>query len=145
MLSQSQLTGLASFISNLPKALNPFADYPMYVQQALAELAKVQNSSALATSPNKYDQIQAKLTAQNISMGIDAGAAAGLAASSARLQAQADAYFAANPNIDPMTGAVINVTVEVGGQQLTDIVTSQQINNSASGISNKLNRLALMD
>jgi hypothetical protein len=145
LLSQSQLTGLASFISNLPKALNPFADYPMYVQQALAELAKIQNSSALAVSPNKYDQIQAKLTAQNISMGIDAGAAAGLAASSARLQAQADAYFAANPNIDPMTGAVINVTVEVGGQQLTDIVTSQQINNSASGISAKLNRLALMD
>jgi hypothetical protein len=32
-------------------------------------------------------------------------------AASARLQAQADAYFKANPNIDPMTGAKINITV----------------------------------
>ena len=38
-------------------------------------------------------------------MGIDGGPAAGLAASSARLQAQADAYFISNPNIDPLTGA----------------------------------------
>jgi hypothetical protein len=68
-----------------------------------------------------------------------------LAASSARLQAEADAYFKANPNINPMTGAVVNVKVEIGGQQLTDIVTTQQINNSASGSQSSLNRLALMD
>lgn len=146
LISQARTTGLASFIANLPKALNPFADYPFYVQQALAELAKIQNAqSQLGASPNKYDQIQAKLTAQNIAMGIDPGAAAGLAASSARLQAEADAYFKANPNIDPMTGAVINVKVEVGGQQLTDIVTTQQLNNSASGSQSRINRLALMD
>jgi hypothetical protein len=54
---------------------------------------------------NKYDEIQARLTRQNIASGIDPGAAAGLAASSARLQAQADAYFAAHPEIDPLTGA----------------------------------------
>jgi hypothetical protein len=40
LLSQAQLTGLATFITSLPKALNPFADYPAYVQMALAELAK---------------------------------------------------------------------------------------------------------
>jgi hypothetical protein len=54
---------------------------------------------------NTYDEIQARLTRQNIASGIDPGAAAGLAASSARLQAQADAYFAAHPEIDPLTGA----------------------------------------
>ena len=32
-------------------------------------------------------------------------------AASARLQAQADAYFAANPDIDPLTGAKKNVTI----------------------------------
>jgi len=41
LLSQAQTTGLASFIANLPKALNPFADYPAYVTMALAELAKL--------------------------------------------------------------------------------------------------------
>jgi len=56
------------------------------------------------SAENKYRQIASDLTAQNIAMGIPSGAAAGLAASSARLQAQADAYFAANPNIDPLTG-----------------------------------------
>jgi hypothetical protein len=51
-------------------------------------------ASALNTLPNKYDQIFTNLVGQFKSMGIEAGAAAGLAASSARLQAQADAFFA---------------------------------------------------
>jgi hypothetical protein len=54
--------------------------------------------------PNKYDQIKKSLEKEFVSMGIDKGAASGLAASSARLQAQADAYFRANPDIDPLTG-----------------------------------------
>jgi hypothetical protein len=41
LMSQARLTGLATFIANLPKALNPFADYPAYVTMALAELAKL--------------------------------------------------------------------------------------------------------
>jgi hypothetical protein len=146
LLSQARTTGLATFIASLPKALNPFADYPAYVQMALAELAKLAAAQkSLQVSPNKYDQIQADLTSQFIGLGIDSGAAQGLAASSARMQAQADAYFKANPNINPMTGAVINVQVEVGGQQITDIVTTQQLNNSASGSQSKLNRLSLLD
>ena len=36
-------------------------------------------------------------------------------AASARLQAQADAYFKANPNIDPLTGANITVNIGVAG------------------------------
>jgi hypothetical protein len=34
----------------------------------------------------------------------------------------------------------VNVKVEVGGQQLTDVVTTQQLNNSASGIRSSINR-----
>jgi hypothetical protein len=49
LISQGQLTGLATFIANLPKALNPFADYPFYVQQALAELAKLANAQTMVT------------------------------------------------------------------------------------------------
>ena len=51
-------------------------------------------ANALNTLPSKYDQIFTSLVGQFKSMGIEAGAAAGLAASSARLQAQADAFFA---------------------------------------------------
>jgi hypothetical protein len=49
LLSQAQLTGLATFITSLPKALNPFADYPAYVQMALAELAKLANAQNMRT------------------------------------------------------------------------------------------------
>ena len=53
LISQGQTTGLATFIANLPKALNPFADYPQYVLAALAELAKLKAAQdALAVQPN---------------------------------------------------------------------------------------------
>lgn len=41
LISQGRTTGLAAVIAALPKALDPFADYPDYVQNALAELAKI--------------------------------------------------------------------------------------------------------
>jgi hypothetical protein len=141
LMSQARLTGLATFIANLPKALNPFADYPAYVQMALAELAKLAAAQkSLQVSPTTSAGGQVSVSYFE-SLGIDRGAAQGLMASSARLQAQADAYFKANPNIDPMSGATINVKVEVGGQQLTDRVTQTQINNSASGNQAELNRI----
>ena len=51
-------------------------------------------ATALGTLPNKYDEIFKSLVEYNKGLGIDPGPAAGLAAASARLQAQADAYFA---------------------------------------------------
>ena len=60
----------------------------------LLATAATDAANALNTLPNKYDQIFTNLTNTFKSMGIEAGAAAGLAASSARLQAQADAFFA---------------------------------------------------
>jgi hypothetical protein len=56
---------------------------------------------------NYYRGIASDLTKENMATGkLPSGTASGLAAASARLQAQADAYFAANPNIDPLTGAL---------------------------------------
>jgi hypothetical protein len=60
----------------------------------LLATAATDAANALNTLPNKYDQIFTSLVGQFKSMGIEAGAAAGLAAASARLQAQADAFFA---------------------------------------------------
>jgi hypothetical protein len=146
LISQAQTTGLAAFIAGLPKALNPFSDYPAYILMALAELAKIKAAQdALASTPKTFSSNFNAQVAEFTALGIPSGTAQGLVASSDRMQAQADAYFKANPNINPMTGAVVNVKVEVGGQQLTDIVTTQQIDNSASGSQSRLNRLALMD
>lgn len=71
----------------------------------LASQVNVGGVSTPTTATAKYDEIQSRLTAQNIAMGIDPGAAAGLAASSVRLTMEADRYFAAHPEIDPLTGA----------------------------------------
>jgi len=70
----------------------------------LASQVNVGTPAGAATGIAKYNAIQKNLTNEFIGMGIEKGAASGLAASSARLQAQADAYFAAHPEIDPLTG-----------------------------------------
>jgi hypothetical protein len=109
----------------------------------LAELAK------LAAAQKSIGSQQGSSTggtsvAEFVKLGIDTGVAQGLVASSARMQAQADAYFKANPNIDRMTGAPI-IQIQIGDQQITDFVTNTQVNNSASGIQTKINRLSLID
>ena len=112
LVSQLKTTDLASTIANLPKALNPFADWPKYIQDLIAQMAQLKAAIPGAptvtptTTQNPYDAMFEKLKQQNIAMGIEPGAAAGLAASSSRLQAEADAYFKAHPEIDPMTGAI---------------------------------------
>jgi hypothetical protein len=161
LLSQAQTTGLATFIANLPKALNPFSSYPDYVLRALAEIAKLADAMNALKAPDlspkvnapttptvdPYRQMQSNLQAEFISRGSDVNSARALAASSVRLQAQADAYFRDNPHlqIDPMTGSTINVQVQIGNQEITDFVTNAQINNSASGIKSNVNRLQLID
>ena len=70
----------------------------------LAASVNVGGGGATTAAVNKYDEIQSRLTAQNIAAGIAPGPAAGLAASSARLTMEADRYFAAHPELDPLTG-----------------------------------------
>jgi hypothetical protein len=130
LLSQARTTGLATLIANLPKALNPFADYPSYIQMALAELAKLQ-------------------AAQN-SLGFNQNAAPVKTLEQARVEAvtgvtRVNEIYTnlmdkiANTNKVGVAPEV-TVKVEVGGQQLTDVVTTQQLNNSASGIRSSINR-----
>jgi hypothetical protein len=103
----------------------------------------VMNPSAqtASTNENKYRQIAADLTVANMATGmLPYGTATGLAASSARLQAQSDAYFAANPNIDPMTGAVINnITINGATSGLLNELRNGLINSSASGSFSSIN------
>ena len=71
----------------------------------LASQVNIGTPSGAATGSTKYDEIKKDLEREFISRGIEKGAASGLAASSTRLQAQADAYMAANPGMfDPLTG-----------------------------------------
>ena len=55
--------------------------------------------------PKKYDQIFKNVYEELIASGSTVAGARSGAGASARLTAQADAYFRANPDIDPLTGA----------------------------------------
>jgi hypothetical protein len=133
LLSQAQTTGLASFINGLPKALNPFADYPAYILMAMDELAKFKKAQEGIIAPRTNEQVQFvnEVVTRNVTSKMD------------RYEM---GYANALPSPSAMNNApTVNVKVEVGGQQLTDVVTTTQINNSASGIQSKINRLSLID
>jgi hypothetical protein len=134
LLSQARTTGLAAFIANLPKALNPFADYPAYVLMALAELAKLKAAQdALARNQNATPvKTLEEARSETVS-------------SIARVnEIYTDLMFKIN-STNKDNSPVVNVQVQIGNQEITDFVTTQQINNSASGIQSKINRLALID
>jgi hypothetical protein len=128
LISQARTTGLATFIANLPKALNPFSDYPAYVQAALAELAKLAaGQKALQVTPTAPMKTLDEARSEAVS-------------SIARVN---EIYSDLMSKINATTkdnSPTVNVKVEVGGQQLTDVVTTQQLNNSASGIRSSINR-----
>jgi hypothetical protein len=61
-------------------------------------------STPIIIEPQKYDQIFKNVYEELIAGGSSVAGARSGAGASARLQAQADAYFRANPDIDPLTG-----------------------------------------
>ncbi len=97
----------------------------LYIQQLFAANEEIKKMLALlnqvkipevgkpvATIPNptiiepqKYDQIFKNVYEELIAGGATVAGARSGAGASARLTAQADAYFRANPDIDPLTGA----------------------------------------
>ena len=149
-ISQLQTTNLAQAIANIPMALNPFKGWGTEIDNLLAKMIEmyrllnspiIMNPSSPSAIKNEsyYRKIASDLTVKNLASGIPMGTATGLAASSARLEAQSDAYFAANPNIDPRTGVVYNINVNGATQGLLDQLRNDLINSSASGSFSSIN------
>ena len=61
-------------------------------------------TTSTVAEPNKYDKIFKNVYEEVIAGGSTVSGARSLAGASSRLQAEADAYFKANPDIDPLTG-----------------------------------------
>jgi len=57
LISQLQTTDLAKTISSLPKALNPFSEWPKYIQDLIGQIAQLKASTQIqtliATSPSQ--------------------------------------------------------------------------------------------
>ena len=97
-------TGVTLYIAKLFDANEEIKKMLALLSQVKAPTMPQVAPTPSILEPNKYDEIKKNVEKQLVASGIQRGAASGLAASSARLQAQADAYFRANPDIDPLTG-----------------------------------------
>jgi hypothetical protein len=134
LLSQARLTGLATFINNLPKALNPFADYPAYIKMALDELAKL-------AAAQKALQVQPVAAPLKTLEQARTEAVAGVA----QVTGIYESLMAKIAATTKESKQVTNITVNGATQGLLDELQNGLINNSASGSQSKINRLSLID
>ena len=123
LISQSRTTGLALVISKLPKALNPFEDYPQYIQDAIDELARLAAAMA-AIDPFRKKSEQAlaakvPLTQQN--------AATVLANAPASLQ-EYQSITGVMSDVGVRT-PTLNITINNAGNTVTDADLVEQIRN----------------
>jgi hypothetical protein len=134
LISQAQTTGLATFINNLPKALNPFADYPQYVLTALAELAKLKAAQdALKVQPAAAPMKTLEQARTEAVAGV------------AQVTGIYESLMAKIAATTKESTQVTNITVNGATQGLLDELQNGLINNSASGSQSKINRLSLID
>jgi len=135
LLSQARTTGLATFIANLPKALNPFADYPAYVTMALAELAKLAAAQkSLQVSPQAAPM---KTLEQARSEAVSSVARVN--------EIYTDLMSKINStNKDNSPVVQNNYTINGATSGLIAEIQNGLINLSASGESSRLNRLGLI-
>ena len=135
LMSQGRTTGLAAVIAALPKALDPFADYPDYVQNALAELAKIAAAQrelnlfqAIRKQSDAAQAAKTQLTQQN--------AATVLAQSPAAL-AEFQTITGAMEELNVRKQGGVSVTINNAGSVVSDGDLVNQIRNGLlnSGLS----------
>jgi hypothetical protein len=144
--SQIQTTQLASAIANLPPALNPFADYPKWIQDAINEI-------------NKLKAAQSNINPTPINNGGGGGGGSigggggstGLGNGNVSTPIPVPISTIANPNSSLPNypayrageRATVNVTVQgnvISNKDLADTIRMQLLNSSASGSFTMSNR-----
>jgi len=137
LISQARTTGLATFIANLPKALNPFADYPFYVQQALDELAKLANAQRMI-------KIQPPTFADYTSQMYGGHPTSIAPKASSQTPPTFLDYSRQMFGGTPTSGNIINnYTINGATTDLLNELQNGLLNNSASGTQSSINRTGL--
>ena len=141
LLAKSQLatTQLAYAISQLPPALNPFADYPKWIQDAINEINKLKaaQSSAMVYTPTP-STVTPSTPVATISPSVSTAAVAASAAI-ANPQTSLAGYSAYRAG----ERATVNVTVQgnvISNKDLADTIRMQLLDSSASGSFTMSNR-----
>jgi hypothetical protein len=144
LISQGNLTGLATMISKLPKALNPFADYPLYIQQTLDELAKI---AAAQQNLTFWQQVRQTSNAVNASMtNLTPTNAAQVLANSPIALNDYQAITGEMAALGVKNMGQINITVNNAGSVVSDTDLAEQIrqkllNSNLSGSPSAIGRL----
>ena len=140
-LAKSQLatTDLAKAIAQLPAALNPFANYPQWIQDAINEINKLKSaqSSAMVYTPTP-STITPSTPVSTISPSVSTAAVAASAAI-----ANPQTSLAGYRDYRAGERASINVTVQgnvISNKDLADTIRMQLLDSSASGSFTMSNR-----
>jgi hypothetical protein len=137
LLAQARTTGLATFIANLPKALNPFSDYPAYVQMALAELAKFKAAQDALSAQKRMPPTFAEYTNQMYGGHPTSVAPKASSQTPPTFLEYSQQMFGGHPT----SGTIINnYTINGATTDLLNELQNGLINNSASGTQSSINR-----
>lgn len=133
-LAKSQLltTGLATAIANLPPALNPFKEFPNYINDILRQILMLQDALNKLKMPDLVASTAGALTASAQAMGF--------ASNEAYQSFRAGERSSYSPNVAIGMNAagttIVNVTVDgsvISQGDLTDAIRSSLLDQSASG------------
>ena len=130
-LAKSQLltTGLATAIANLPPALNPFKEFPNYINDLLRQLALLQDAMNKLKMPDFTQQVSGgALTASAAAFGFQTNTAYQAFRAGERASYSPDVNVGFNNQ-----GMPITVQVQLDGRTIAESTTDYQLNNSMSG------------
>lgn len=130
-LAKSQLltTGLAAAIANLPPALNPFKEFPNYINDLLRQLALLQDAMNKLKMPDFTQQVSGgALTASAAAFGFQTNTAYQAFRAGERANYSSDMGIGSNAQSQPIV-----VQVQLDGRTVSETVTDYQLNNSMSG------------
>jgi hypothetical protein len=139
-ISQIKTTDLASAIANLPPALNPFANFPQWIQDAINELnkLKVAQSTVATTSPT------APVSSAPVSSGSTASYTVPAPVNIPTMGVNPQTSLAGYRDYRAGERATtVNVTVQgnvVSNKDLADTIRMQLLDSSASGSFSMSNR-----
>ena len=148
IISQGQTTGLAAVIAGLPKALNPFADYPAYINEALKQLALLQEQLAKTSSLNlTLSQIQQQSRAiQATQTQVTPSNAASVLGNYPAALNEYQAITGAMQSLNVRNGGNLYVNLNVEGSvtsesDLAETIRQKLLNSNLSGSPSAIGRL----
>ena len=139
-ISQIKTTDLATAIANLPPALNPFANFPQWIQDAINELNKLKVAQSTVATTNPSAPVSSAPVSSGSTASYTAPAPVNIPTMGVNPQTSLAGYRDYRAGERATT---VNVTVQgnvVSNKDLADTIRMQLLDSSASGSFSMSNR-----